>query len=222
MQLQKVTLYTPNLQQAIEFYSHTLKFPLLIKSLQSATFRIGKTRLTFIRKEEATPYYLGINIPSNKENEAQIWLQDKVKLLQHENSEMIDFPNHDSKAMFFHDMDGNVIEFIARKNLYYTESMPFHSSQSMGISEIGMAVDNVKSTYEQLNKIYELPIFDGSPDEDFVAAGDEKGLFIIINKNKRSWFPTEDKAFTSDFILNGKNISFRFIGAEIFPTASTG
>lgn len=220
MQLQKVTIYTPNLQKAIEFYSHTLKFPLLIKSLQSATFRIGKTRLTFIHKKTATPYHIGINIPSNKETEALAWLQDKVKLLTFEEQEMIDFPQWDSKAMFFHDMDGNVIEFIARKNLYYTESMPFHTSQAMGISEIGMAVDDVKATYEALNNITELPVFDGNPDGDFVAAGDEKGLFIIINKNNRSWYPTEDKAYTSDFILNGKSISFRYIDGEIYPTSS--
>ena len=220
MQLRKVTIYTPNLQAAIAFYSHTLKFPLLIKSLQSATFRIGKTRLTFIRRETSTPYHIGINIPSNKESEALTWLQDKVKLLTFEDQEMVGFPKWDSKAMFFYDMDGNVIEFIARKNLYYTESMPFHSSQAMGISEIGMAVDDVKGTYEQLNKIHPLPIFDGDVDSDFVAAGDEKGLFIIIDKNKRSWFPTEDKAETSDFILNGKDISFRFVDGDIYPTAS--
>ena len=221
MQLKKLTLYTPNLERAIEFYNHTLKFPLLIKSFSSATFRIGKTRLTFIRRDEHTPYHLAINIPSNKETEACNWLKDRVKLLTHNDEEMIDFPEWESKAMFFHDMDGNIIEFIARKNLYYTESMPFQSIQAMGISEIGMAVDDVAGTYEQLNAIHPLNIFDGGKDQDFLAAGNERGLFIIINKNTRSWYPVDDKAYTSDFILYGKDISFKFLDGEIIPLAQS-
>jgi len=214
MQIQNLTLYTPNLERTIEFYNHTLKFPLLIKSLQSATFRIGKTRLTFNRRDEVTPYHVAFNIPSNKETDAKNWLADRVKLLQFNEEELIDFPEWESKAMYFYDMDNNIIEFIARKNLYYTESMPFIPTQVMGVSEVGMAVDNVGKLYDELNNIAPLPIFDGDK-ESFLAAGDEKGLFILINKNERDWYPCGDKAYTSDFIINSSTHSFRFFDGEI-------
>ncbi len=56
----------------------------------------------------------------------------------------------------------------------------------MGVSEIGMAVDNIGEIYDQLNAMNPLPIFDGNRD-DFMAAGTEKGLFILLNKNERQW-----------------------------------
>lgn len=214
MRIQNLTLYTPNLERTIEFYSHTLKFPLLIKSLQSATFRIGKTRLTFTRRDNVTPYHVAFNIPSNKETDAKNWLSERVKLLCVEEEEMIDLPDWESKALYFYDMDNNIIEFIARKNLYYTESMPFIPTQVMGVSEIGMAVSDINHTYEQLKALNPLPIFDGSS-ESFMAAGDEKGMLILIDKNERNWYPNGDKAYTSDFVINSNTHSFRFLDGEI-------
>ncbi len=216
MQVQNLTLYTPNLERTIEFYNHTLKFPLLIRSLQSATFRIGKTRLTFTRRDDCTPYHIAFNIPSNKETDAKNWLSERVKLIPFNEEEMIDFPTWESKAMYFYDMDNNIIEFIARKNLHYTESMPFIPTQVMGVSEIGMAVDDIGTIYDQLNSMNPLPIFDGDR-ENFMAAGTEKGLFIILNKNDRQWYPNGDTAYTSDFILNSDTHSFRFLDGEIIP-----
>lgn len=215
MYLQKLTLYTPNLEKTIDFYGHTLKFPLLIKSLQSATFKIGKTRLTFTRKENAKPYHFAINIPSNKENEVLNWLREKARIIMHNNQEMIDWPDWNAKAIYIYDHDNNVVEFIARKNLGYTESMPFIPTQILGVSEIGMAVNDVQDTLRKLNRAYKLPVF-SKIENHFCAAGDENGMFIIIDKNMQGWFPNNDKAHTSDFVLqqeDGKNI--RFINGEV-------
>jgi len=33
----------------------------------------------------------------------------------------------------------------------------------------------------------------------FCAIGGERGLFIVIDKNNKNWFPTNDKAFSSAF-----------------------
>lgn len=215
MFLQKLTLYTPNLEKTIDFYGHTLKFPLLIKSLQSATFKVGKTRLTFTRKENAKPYHFAINIPSNKENEVLNWLREKARIIMHNNQEMIDWPEWNAKAIYIYDNDNNIVEFIARKNLGYTESMPFISTQILGISEIGMAVTDVADTYKKLKKAYNVPVF-SKIEESFCAAGDENGMFIIIDKSSQGWFPNNDKAHTSDFVLQQENApSLRFVNGEL-------
>lgn len=43
-------------------------------------------------------------------------------------------------------------------------------------------------------------MYDGSFGR-FLAAGNVNGLFIIIDKTKKRWFPTNEEAFFSDFKL---------------------
>lgn len=214
MQLQKLTLYTSNLEKSIEFYGHTLKLPLLIKSLQSATFRVGRTRLTFTRKENCKPYHFAINVPSNKEHDVLAWLRDKVKLISVNDSELVENEKWNSRSVYFYDHDNNLVEFIARKNLGFTESLPFIPTQILGVSEIGMAVSNIDETYNKLNEVFDLPVFD-SENADFCAAGDELGMFMIVNKAKHGWFPNNDTARTADFILQQDDKTIKFINGEV-------
>lgn len=215
MQLQKLTLYTTNLERAIEFYGHTLKLPLLIKSLQSATFRVGRTRLTFSRRNNFKPYHFAINIPSNKEHDVLAWLKDKVKLISVNENEMVVHESWNSRSVYFYDHDNNLVEFIARKNLGFTESLPFIPTQILGVSEIGMAVNNVSETYAKLNEALNLPIFDGN-NIDYCAAGDEQGMFIIIDKSKHGWYPNNDVAKVADFVLQQDDKTIKFVGGEVF------
>jgi hypothetical protein len=57
-----------------------------------------------------------------------------------------------------------------------------------------------------------------------LAIGDENGLFICINKNKKDWFPTGDKAhspeFELDFQENGKDHKLEFKNEQIKTVAN--
>ena len=53
----------------------------------------------------------------------------------------------------------------------------------MSVSEIGLAVNDVGAAYDALNAMAPLPIFDGDR-ENFMAAGDEKGMLIVLNKKE--------------------------------------
>ncbi len=67
----------------------------------------------------------------------------------------------------------------------------------MCISKIGLVTDEIEPIFQKLNPLG-IEIFDGNM-QRFCAAGDDNGLFIIINPNVKDWFPTGEKAHHSPF-----------------------
>jgi hypothetical protein len=74
----------------------------------------------------------------------------------------------------------------------------FDSNLFLEISEIGLPTEDIEKEFAYLNSLTGIEVFDGGF-ERFCAIGDENGLFICINKNVKNWFPTNDKAHSSDF-----------------------
>jgi len=175
-----------------------LNIPLNSESENHIDFVIGNSLLRFKYKQDSKPYHIAINIPSNKEHEALAWLKERVAILKHFDDEIIDFVNWNAKAIYFYDSDKNIIEFIARKNLNTDTSTAFNSDSLLEISEIGVPVNNIEKVYNRLHNTCDLGVYFGSFDK-FCAIGGERGLFIVIDKNSKNWFPTNDKAFASAF-----------------------
>lgn len=198
MKIQELTLYTSQLQKQKEFYTEVLELQLIQESDKSISLQIGESVLTFIFNVDATPYHFAINIPSNQEVLALNWLKSRVAILKDDVHEIQDFEDWNAKAVYFYDRDQNIVEFIARKNLNTWSGKPFESSSLLEISEIGIPSNNINHIYSQITEHVSLEIFDGGF-ERFCALGDEHGLFICINKNVKNWFPTSDKAYSSEF-----------------------
>ena len=57
-----------------------------------------------------------------------------------------------------------------------------------------MPVTDIEAAFKKLKTHLGVSVFDGSFDK-FCAVGEEQGLFIIIDKAKKDWFPLNDKAF---------------------------
>jgi hypothetical protein len=76
--------------------------------------------------------------------------------------------------------------------------------------------------YNSLSEALVLEIYDGGFG-NFCAVGDENGLFICVNKNRKDWYPTQDKAFPSEFELKllekGNPFAVEFIN-EIIHVSS--
>jgi len=198
MQITELTLYTANLKAQKEFYCNTLNIPLNSESENHIEFIIGNSLLRFTYVPNTKPYHIAINIPSNKEHEALVWLKKRVTILKYFDDEIIDFPNWNAKAIYFYDADKNIMEFIARKNLKTGTSTAFNSETLLEISEIGVPVNQIEEVYNTLHNSCELGVYFGNFDK-FCAIGGERGLFIVIDKNSKNWFPTNDKAFASAF-----------------------
>jgi len=218
MQIITLTLHTSNLKAQKEFYCNVLGISLHSESENHIDFVIGNSLLKFKYKADSKPYHFAINIPSNKEYEALDWLKERVIVLKHFEDEIIDFINWNAKAIYFYDADKNIVEFIARKNLKTDIPTVFNSGLLLEISEVGMPVNNIKEVYDSLHDTCDLGVYFGDFDK-FCAIGGERGLFIVIDKNSKNWFPTNDKAFASVFNIkiraNKKHYIIDFFKGEL-------
>ena len=221
MKINELTIYTSQLEALSRFYSETLELPLIQSSRDHFAVQLGKSILHVKFRHDATPYHFAVNIPSNKIEEARDWLQDRVTILKDMGDEIVDFQDWNAKSIYFYDPDKNIVEFIARQDLGVFSDRPFDSKSLLAISEIGIPVSDISRTFDELKKLSGFEIYDGNF-ERFCAVGDENGLFIIINKNQKKWFPINDLAYSSDFEINlenlGEQLSFAFRNEEIFFT----
>ena len=104
------------------------------------------------------------------------------------------------RAVLVYDKDKNIVELIARKDLDNQTEEAFGPEHFLCISEIGMPTDDIRKKYDMLHELCGIGIHDGNF-ERFCAMGDPNGLFICIDKNVKDWFPTNDKAYSSEFEL---------------------
>jgi catechol 2,3-dioxygenase-like lactoylglutathione lyase family enzyme len=208
MKINRLILYTAQLDEQTAFYKDVLGFKLMEKTGDHSSFKIGSSILSFYFRESSTPYHFACNIPSNQVKEALAWLKQRVEIIKDENNEIQHFEEWNADAVYFYDKDQNIVEFIARKNLKADSQTSFRPESLLCISEIGLPVNNIERTFHHLNQVKKLPIYTGDFDT-FCACGDENGLFIIINKEKKRWFPTDDVAQSSYFRVEGDyNIEF--------------
>jgi catechol-2,3-dioxygenase len=213
MKIETLILTTNAVQQQLDFYRDTLGLKVLEQTERRAVFKAGQTRLEFIEATNSIPYHFAFNIPTNKAEEALEWSRERVAILKDEDNELIDFRSWNAKSLYFYDPDRNVVELIARRNLDIFSSGKFSPEQFLGISEIGMPVEDIEQTWHRLNKIGTLPVYSGNF-ENFCAMGDENGLFIVVDRRQKKWYPTEDPAMPSPFRIGGE-FSFVFRDGRI-------
>ncbi|RAJ09005.1 VOC family protein [Arenibacter echinorum] len=222
MKIQELTLYTSNIERQAEFYSQVLGLEIVKKSPKNVSFNIGNTLLHFELNNSATPYHFAINIPANKEVEAFQWLKCRLTILKDDQDEIIDFRAWNAKAIYFYDPDKNILELIARKNLKNESEQNFGPEQFLEISEIGVPTRNIESEFSILKDAMRIEIYDGGFG-NFCAIGDENGLFICIDREHKKWYPTNDRAFASDFELvlqeNGKQYHVEFKNESLKVTS---
>jgi catechol-2,3-dioxygenase len=204
MKIKELILLTSKLEKIKFFYSNILKLKISKESKDFIEFIIGNTLLRFEVSQKHTPYHFAINIPSNRIEEAHNWQTEKTDLISYEQNEIITFESWNARSIFFYDPENNIVEFIARKNLNNQTKDNFSENSLIGISEIGTPVVNIEDTYNLINNKLGLSIYDGNF-ERFCAVGDEEGLFILIDKNNKKWFPSMDDAFFSPYKIQVGN-----------------
>ena len=213
MKIQEVILFTNNIQKQKQFYKTVLEFEQIEDSSERISFKAGKSILTFQYKEGVKPSHLAFNIPSNAIYDALIWLRKRTEVLDCEGEKIADFSNWKAKAIYFYDADNNIMEFIARERIDIESDFAFTPRTILSISEMAIATDEIEAIYNTINNLKSIPIFDGDFTR-FCALGNDEGLFILIDKNKKKWYPTMEDAFTSDFIIKG-DYNFAFTNGKI-------
>ena len=127
--------------------------------------------------------------------------KQRTEVLPFHSAEIVDFKNWNAEALYFYDPAGNIVEFIARKNLKIESTQPFGPQSFQHISEIGLPVRDVRGTYHLLNEKCGLEKYSGDY-ERFCAIGTEKGLFITIDYRQKDWIPNGDIAYPFPFEVN--------------------
>lgn len=213
MKIKEIILFTNNIQKQKQFYKTVLNFEQVEDFPEKISFKVGTSILSFYYKEFVKPSHLAINIPSNAIYDALIWLSKRTEVLDCEGEKIADFSNWKAKAIYFYDADNNIIEFIARERIDIESDVAFTPHAILSISEMAIVTDDIESIYNSIYQIKPIDVFDGDFTR-FCALGNDEGLFIIVNKTKKKWYPTMEEAFTSEFIIKG-DYNFTFIDGKI-------
>lgn len=190
MKFRRVTLQVEDPAPIARFYGETLGFP-DESDEEGVAVRAGATRLAFVAVPGGAraTYHFAFNIPGNKVAEAEEWLRSRIDLLQHEGRTIHPFPSWNAQALYFLDPAGNVVEFIARRNLAHDSVAAFGSASILCVSEVGIPCVDRAGFAHELEQVSGVRLWRGGT-ETFGALGDEHGLFILVPPTHR-WFPTE-------------------------------
>ncbi|MEO1030174.1 MAG: hypothetical protein AAFX55_02160 [Bacteroidota bacterium] len=202
MRIDEVILYTSQIEAQKFFYRSTLGLEQLLDSPNEISFKVGYSVLTFRYKKMMKPSHLAFNIPAGSILKAKIWLEKRTALIQSGENYIADFDSWRAKSIYFYDADGNIMEFIAREAISANLEGEFSSRSLVSISELGIVTNDIETIYNSINTIKPIRIFDGDFSR-FCALGNDDGLFIVIDKAKKKWYPTNEEAFTSEFSIRG-------------------
>ncbi len=107
------------------------------------------------------------------------------------------------------DLDGNILEFIARDRVQRVS----RSEKIYSISEFGVPVSDVLTERTQIQELTGIPSF-GTQSEQFSPLGDDDGLLILVREG-REWFPnTKVPAQLPNFELQFDTASQSFIAKK--------
>lgn len=200
MKIEFLKLFSPNPEAQYHFYREVMGLSADHLSKDTIRVQAGYSILEFEKDLDAKPYHIAFHIPAGQVEKALQWLEERVDILQDDGQNIVDFPAWKAKSIYFYDSDKNIVEFISRKDYFEPVSIEFSAKSILGISEIGLATSNVKEVFNFLNENFGLTKFSGDY-ERFCATGDDRGLFIIIDKDQKDWIPTGDKAFAAPFSI---------------------
>lgn len=190
MHIQYLELSTLDLYSQQTFYFGVLDLPVEAFTDQLKV-KAGTTTLVFTQAKSNFDgaYHFAFNIPANQLLAAKAWIAERVPLLRDENGkDDFDSTNWNSHSVYFKDGAGNVLEFIARRDLKNPVEGRFNSGHILNVSEIGLPSDDVIGLANELCTRLGLSVFHQQPNENFTPVGDDNGLFILPVKN-RIWMP---------------------------------
>lgn len=134
--------------------------------------------------------HLAFSLPMARFVAARDWLASLLPL-RRDASGVSDFPSASwgSRAVYFDDPDGNILELIAYPKWPVRTTGAFSGAELLGLAEFGMAVRDVPATCAALAPLSEDP--PATPDRSFMWVGGPEGRLIVVRQG-RLWFPDTD------------------------------
>ncbi len=221
MNIAELQLLSAHIEQTRMFYRDVLGMKVLDAGENFVKIAAGKSVLQFNKATGQDPFYhFAFNIPANQFDEALQWATGKFALVPVSlGNSVADFKSWNAKAFYFYDNNQNIVELIARFELPEKGEKNFDGQSIFSISEIGLVVDDAMTYSLQLFKDHHLHFYSRqAPSDDFVAIGDDHGLFIVVNEH-RNWYPTNkasEKFWTTVVFESEGNVA----EIELYPGRS--
>lgn len=194
MKIKHLKLNCANLEEQKHFYTKKFKFKVVREGDGELCLQMGNSQLTFIENKLKKSYYhFALNIPFPSVEKAMKWLDKLVDILESEGNKIQEFPNWKARSIYFFDPAGNIVEFIGRERLEEEGRKTFNEKDILNISEVGLPVFQVNEAFEMIHRQTQLPKFD-CDSSTFCVCGDDEGLFIVVDKAEKTWFPTDEPA----------------------------
>ena len=202
MKIVRVAMTSADAVAAGEWYREVLDVPVAVHG-SAVEVTIGSTVLALSAGGAGEPggHHLAVTIPSNRFAESKAWLVERLGLI---NGGLLTHDGMDefalggvwnSQSVYFDGPDGSILELIARHSLTNSTSGPFGTDGLLGVSEVGVAVEEVPAVARLLLDSAGMPPF-GPGVPEFTPVGDQDGLLILVAP-RRIWFPTDDRAASS-------------------------
>ena len=226
MIIERLRLRTHLPEKQYRFYTQTLGLP--GQRGRGGSFELHTPGTNLVFKPYASPchYHFAFNIPPYQYEPALQWLQERVTVLPDEQGHLlVDFSNWNAYAMYFWDPAGNIVEFIARRDLPESPVEGFSAARIRSVSEIGLPVREVAPASARLQAVAGVPLYSGNQ-ETFSAIGGPEGLFIVVDERKKTWYPTGQPAHPFPvevrFRENGKRFELQLSSAGLDLRPASG
>lgn len=145
----------------------------------------GETTLRFRAGEGEPFYHFALLVPGDRFEAALAWAEERFEL----QGGVFESENWDSRAVYFDDPAGNIVELIAHRGLEENgRSGEFDAAEIVGFSELGIVGDR-RGLLREL-EAQGLELWAGTVDEpDRLAFVGEKGRTLILAPPGRGWLP---------------------------------
>lgn len=185
------------------------------------SINLGSSRLVLRPSDHREYHHFAINIHPDDFEFFLKFVREELKPLPWEGKDTIDFPNWNARAVYFYDPAGNIVEFIAREGIKQKYSSPQGgiSDKIIRLSEIGLPTSDVSDIADTIKSKAEIDRYDGDKSR-FCAAGDEEGMFIIVDYKQKKWIPMMDDVIPFPFAAmienKGKRYRVRYEGERLW------
>lgn len=194
MHLTRITLPAHDAAGVAAFYAETLGLPVQLGE-QTALVLLGSTELVF---EGGSPpagaHHLAFTVPTGKLAAGKAWLHGRAPLLTRDGQDEFETASSwDARSVYLEGPEDSVLELIARHGLDNAVAGAFSSADLLCVSEVGIAVPDVRAVAARLQAQAGLGAYGDEPGETFAAVGDVHGLLILVTPG-RAWFPTANRS----------------------------
>jgi catechol-2,3-dioxygenase len=158
-------IFSNNIDNQKHFFQNVLGFELSKSNNQNFEIKAGSSKLSFHKSRNNFFYHFAFFIPTGSINSAIDFLEERsIDVLPLNNEKIVEFTK--GRAVYFYDLDVNIVEFIQRPTLNYKPKSIFDIKDIIKLNEIGLPVSNPKEMTNVLKSKYGIIPINKAPFTD--------------------------------------------------------